>query len=70
MPNVFQFLQEQRSDRGQKPTFLRIRKFGEIYGNYQQKQPGDHMQRGSDLVVTEIYEGREAAAAALDYLQV
>jgi len=28
------------------------------------------MVRGSDLVVTAVYEGREAAEGILDYLQI
>ena len=31
---------------------------------------GGDMVRGSDLVVTAIYEGREAAEGILDYLEV
>ncbi len=31
---------------------------------------GGDMVRGSDLVVTAIYEGRQAAEAILDYLEV
>ena len=31
---------------------------------------GGDMVRGSDLVVTAVYEGREAAQGILDYLEV
>ena len=31
---------------------------------------GGDMVRGSDLVVTAVFEGREAAAGILDYLEV
>ena len=31
---------------------------------------GGDMVRGSDLVVTAIYEGREAAEGIIDYLEV
>ncbi len=70
MPNVFQFMEEQRRDRDQKPAFLRTREFGEIYREYQQQESGGDMQHASDLVVTAIYGGREAAAGVLDYLEV
>jgi glutamate synthase (NADPH/NADH) small chain len=31
---------------------------------------GGDMVRGSDLVVTAVYEGRQAASSILDYLQL
>ena len=41
---------------------------------YQTRNPkvfaGGDMVRGSDLVVTAVYEGREAAEGILDYLKV
>ena len=41
---------------------------------YQTSNPkifaGGDMVRGSDLVVTAVYEGREAAEGILDYLEV
>ena len=38
MPNVFQFLEVQRTDPGKKPAFVRIKEFGEIYGDYEQQE--------------------------------
>ena len=31
MPNVFQFLEVQRTDPGKKPAFVRVKEFGEIH---------------------------------------
>ncbi len=72
MPNVFQFLEAQRADPGKKPALVRVNEFGEIYGDYEQQVvlAGGDMVRGSDLVVTAIYEGRQAAEGILDYLEV
>jgi len=38
MSNVFQFLEVQRTDPGKKPALVRIKEFGEIYGEYGQQE--------------------------------
>ena len=45
MPNVFQFLEVQRTDPGKKPAFVRIKAFGEIYGDYEQQEAADQAER-------------------------
>jgi NADPH-dependent glutamate synthase beta subunit-like oxidoreductase len=70
MPDAFQFMEEQRSDRGQIPALPRIRESDEIYANYPQQEAGGDRLRRFDLVVSAIYQGREAAAGGLDYLEV
>ena len=45
MPNVFQFLEVQRTDPGKKPAFVRVKEFGEIYGDYQQQEAADQAER-------------------------
>ncbi len=45
MPNVFQFLEVQRTDPGKKPAFVRIKEFGEIYGDYEQQEAADQAER-------------------------
>ena len=45
MPNVFQFLEVQRTDPGKKPAFVRVNEFGEIYGDYQQQEATDQAER-------------------------
>ena len=45
MPNVFQFLEVQRTDPGKKPAFVRVTEFGEIYGDYEQQEAADQAER-------------------------
>ncbi|MCP4978934.1 MAG: FAD-dependent oxidoreductase [Gammaproteobacteria bacterium] len=45
MPNVFQFLEVQRTDPGKKPAFVRVKEFGEIYGDYGQQEAADQAER-------------------------
>ncbi len=45
MPNVFQFLEVQRTDPGKKPVFVRVTEFGEIYGDYGQQEAADQSAR-------------------------
>ena len=45
MSNVFQFLEIQRTDPDKKPTFVRVNEFGEIYGEYEQKQAAEQAER-------------------------
>jgi len=45
MPNVFQFLEVQRSDPGKKPAFVRVTEFGEIYGDYEQQEAAEQAER-------------------------
>jgi glutamate synthase (NADPH/NADH) small chain len=45
MPNAFQFLEVQRTDPGKKPAFVRVREFGEIYGDYEQQEAADQAER-------------------------
>ena len=45
MANAFQFLEVQRSDPGKKPAFVRVKEFGEIYGDYGQQEAADQAER-------------------------
>ena len=45
MPNVFQFLEVQRTDPGKKPAFVRVNEFGEIYGDYEQQEAAEQAER-------------------------
>jgi glutamate synthase (NADPH/NADH) small chain len=45
MPNVFQFLEVQRTDPGKKPAFVRVKEFGEIYGDYEQQEAAEQAER-------------------------
>ncbi len=45
MANVFQFLEVQRTDPGKKPAFVRVKEFGEIYGDYEQQEAADQAER-------------------------
>ncbi len=45
MPNVFQFLEVQRTDPGKKQAFARVKEFGEIYGDYGQQEAADQAER-------------------------
>ena len=38
MPNVFQFLEVQRTDPGKKPAFVRVKESGAIYGDFEQQE--------------------------------
>jgi glutamate synthase (NADPH/NADH) small chain len=44
MPNVFQFLEVQRTDPGKKPAFVRVKEFGEIYGDYEQQEAAEQAE--------------------------
>ncbi|HET8881523.1 MAG TPA: glutamate synthase small subunit, partial [Solimonas sp.] len=54
----------------------RVKVYGEVLAKhkFQTANPkvfaGGDMVRGSDLVVTAVFEGREAAEGILDYLKV
>ncbi len=45
MAKAFQFLEIQRSDPGKKPAFVRVREFGEIYGDYEQQEAAEQAER-------------------------
>lgn len=45
MPNAFQYLEVQRTDPGKKPAFVRVKEFGEIYGDYEQQEAADQAER-------------------------
>ncbi len=45
MPNVFQFLEVQRTDPGKKPAHSRVVEFDEIYTNYNQQQAASQSER-------------------------
>ena len=45
MPNVFQFLEVQRADPGKVPAFIRVKEFGEIYGEYEQQEATEQAER-------------------------
>ena len=45
MANTFQFMEVQRSDPGKTPAFVRVKEFGEIYGDYQQQEAADQADR-------------------------
>ncbi|MCP4470755.1 MAG: FAD-dependent oxidoreductase [Gammaproteobacteria bacterium] len=45
MPNVFQFLEVQRADPGKKSAFVRVKEFGEIYGEYEQQEAAEQAER-------------------------
>jgi len=45
MANVFQFLEVQRADPGKKPAFVRVKEFGEIYGEYGQQEAAEQSDR-------------------------
>ena len=45
MANTFQFLEVQRTDPGKKPAFVRVKEFGEIYGDYDQQEAADQADR-------------------------
>jgi glutamate synthase (NADPH/NADH) small chain len=45
MANTFQFMEVQRSDPGKTPAFVRVKEFGEIYGDYQQQEAADQSDR-------------------------
>lgn len=45
MSNTFQFLEVQRTDPGKKPAFVRVKEFGEIYGDYEQQEAADQADR-------------------------
>jgi len=45
MPNVFQFLEVQRADPGKMPAFIRVKEFGEIYGEYEQQEASEQAER-------------------------
>ena len=45
MPNVFQFLEVQRADPGKIPAFIRVKEFGEIYGEYEQQEASEQAER-------------------------
>jgi len=45
MPNVFQFLEVQRADPGKIPAFIRVKEFGEIYGEFEQQEAAEQAER-------------------------
>jgi len=45
MPNVFQFLEVQRADPGKIPAFVRVKEFGEIYGEFEQQEATEQAER-------------------------
>ncbi len=45
MANTFQFMEVQRSDPGKTPAFVRVKEFGEIYGDYEQHEAADQSDR-------------------------
>jgi len=63
MSNDFQFLEAQRAGLDKNPAVSQAKEFNQIYTdfNYQDAATRKTMVRGSDLVVTAIYEGRKTA---------
>ncbi len=50
MPNVFQFLEVLRTDPGKKSAFVNIKELGETYGDYEQQEAADPVDRCLDYL--------------------